>query len=378
MISISVLGGARGRMVVSDEQAVGYSRRIRRIVLGIVLISLAAGCTAKPAPADPSVERLTQYLDGVVRAQGFRGSVQVRLGDRVLVNRGYDQANGPDTRFRIGSLTKQFTALGVLKLQEQGKLRTSDLVCAHLPRCPPAWAAITLDHLLTHTAGVPNYTDLSEAELAAYAKKIGTIHPSPEQLVGLFLDRPLDFPPGTQFKYSNSGYALLGYVIEQVTGQAYGTFLRQQILDPLEMADTGYPDPADQKPVATGYQDWSTPVGDPNPTLAYAAGGLYSTTNDLARWNHFLMTADPPVVSRDTLAQLFRPRLGGDVGDQYGYGISIRGSADNPTYYHDGKIPGFESYNEIRPATKLSVTVLSNLFTSSVVTIGNTLANLAQ
>jgi D-alanyl-D-alanine carboxypeptidase len=353
---------------------------MRRIVLGIVLVSLAGACTASPAPAppDPAVERLTKYLDGVVQAQGFRGSVLVKLGDRVLLNRGYDQTNGPDTRYRIGSLTKQFTALAVLKLQEQGKLRTTDLVCAHLPRCPAAWAAITLDHLLTHTSGIPNYTDLSDAELAAYAKKYGTAHPSPEQLISVFIDRPLEFAPSSEFKYDNSGYALLGYVIEQVTGQDYGTFMHQQIFDPLGMADTGYPDSTDQKPVATGFQDWSTPAGDPNPTLAYAAGGLYSTTSDLARWNHFLMTADPPIVSRDTLAQLFRPRLKGDVGDQYGYGIYISGTADNLVYFHGGKILGFESYNEIRPATKLTVTVLSNLFTSNVVTISGTLANLAR
>lgn len=364
---------------------------MRRIVLGIVVASLAAACTVAPAPAPPApsssaaaVARLTDYLDGLLQRREFRGTVQVRLGDQVLLDRGYEfanvtrgVANGPDTRFRIGSLTKQFTALAVLKLQEQGKLRTSDLVCAHLPHCPPAWAAITLEHLLTHTSGIPNYTELSDADLTAYARKYGTTHPSPEQLLSVFLDRPLEFAPGSRYKYDNSGYALLGYLIEQITGEDYGTFMRRQIFGPLGLADTGYPEPTDQKPVATGYHDWSTPVDDTNPTFIFAAGGVYSTANDLARWNHFLMTGDPPVVSRDTLAELFRPRVQADGLDYYGYGILVRDTNSNPIYHHNGMVPGFKSYNEIRPASKLSVTVLSNVETVNVDAIGLAIASLA-
>ena len=342
-----------------------------------------SACTATPATPPPSpVARLSEYLDGLVQRQEFRGAVRVQLGDQVLINRGYDKAdptgaaNGPDTRFRIASLTKQFTALAVLKLNEQGKLAVADPVCKYVPRCPQAWSAISIQQLLTHTSGLVSLRLFNEAEIAAYLAKVGT-RPTPEQLVRETADRPLDFPPGSRWSYSNAGFTLLGYVIELVSGQDYGSFLRQQILDPLGMKDSGYPDPTDGRPVAIGYANWSTPAGDSDPVVSYAAGGLYSTTNDLARWNHFLATGTPPVVSRETLAQLVLPRPKIDDQTHYGYGIFIRGTAEKPIYSHTGQVPGYTSYNAVQPATSLSVTVLSNLNTANPDQIGDKLVNLA-
>ncbi|HEV8557683.1 MAG TPA: serine hydrolase domain-containing protein [Actinophytocola sp.] len=366
---------------------------MRGKTLGILVGALLAGaCTATPATPQPAPSSsssaaetaLADYLDGLVERQEFRGAVQVRLGDRVLLNRGYDMAdtatgvpNGPDTRFQIASLTKQFTALAVLRLQELGKLRTADPVCAHLPRCPPPWAPITIDQLLTHTSGLFSYTEPSDAKDRFLAKP-GT-HFTPEQLIGTFADRPLNFVPGSQWGYSNSGYAVLGYLIELTSGQDYGTFLRQQIFEPLKLNDTGYlANPQNGPPVATGYADWSTVATYEEPTAAFAAGGLYSTVNDLARWNDFLRTANPSIVARDTLAQLVRPRIAVTGTDHYGYGIFINGMIDDPIYVHNGGNPGFSAYNEIRPTSGLSITMLSNLETADPNVIGHTLARLAR
>jgi CubicO group peptidase (beta-lactamase class C family) len=357
----------------------------------LVGVLLTGACTATSAPPPPgpipsqsvTMTALADYVDGLVERHEFRGAVQVRLGDQVLLNRGYDMAdtatqvaNGPDTRFQIGSVTKQFTALAVLRLQELGKLKTADPVCAHLPRCPPAWAPITIEQLLTHTAGLFNYTEFSDAE-DRFRAKPGN-HYTPEQLIATFAGQPLSFPPGSQWRYSNSGYAVLGYLIELASGQDYGTFLRQQIFEPLKLKDTGYlADPPDGHPVAIGYAGWSAVATPEEPTAAYAAGALYSTVNDLARWNDFLRTANPSIVARDTLAQLVRPRVAVTGTDHYGYGIFVGGKTDDPIYAHDGGIPGFSAYNEIRPTKGLSITMLSNLGTADPSMIGHNLASLA-
>jgi CubicO group peptidase (beta-lactamase class C family) len=328
---------------------------------------------------------MTEYLDRLVQIRQFRGTVEVRLGDKVLLSHGYDQAdvahdvpNEPDTRFRIASLTKQFTALAVLILQEQGKLKVSDLVCTHLPSCPATWRAITIEHLLTHTAGLFNYTDIDEAEADRYFAEFGPT-PTPEQLIQVFIDRPLEFPPGSKSKYSNSGYVLLGHLIEQLTGQTYAQFLHDEILDPLHMSDTAYqPDYQANAHDAVGYQNWTTTFGAPlSDAVAFAAGGIRSTATDLTRWNQFLLTGTPTIVKPDTLAQLLQPRVAAEPGAQYGYGIYTRGTGDTTTHFHDGSLEGFSTYNEIRPATKLSIVVLSNLGTADARRIGRNLAAFA-
>ena len=373
---------------------------MRRYGLGITMVIAAlvvAGCVSGPAPspgsssgsvsgtATATAHGMTEYLDRLVQIRQFRGTVEVRLGDKVLLSHGYDQAdvahdvpNEPDTRFRIASLTKQFTALAVLILQEQGKLKVSDLVCTHLPSCPATWRAITIEHLLTHTAGLFNYTDIDEAEADRYFAEFGPT-PTPEQLIQVFIDRPLEFPPGSKSKYSNSGYVLLGHLIEQLTGQTYAQFLHDEILDPLDMSDTAYqPDYQANAHDAVGYQNWTTTFGAPlSDAVAFAAGGIRSTATDLSRWNQFLLTGTPTIVKPDTLAQLLQPRVAAEPGAQYGYGIYTRGTGDTTTNFHDGSLEGFSTYNEIRPATKLSIVVLSNLGTADARRIGRNLAALA-
>jgi CubicO group peptidase (beta-lactamase class C family) len=354
-------------------------------VAGVTLAGCAAGPTPAPARASASesatTRGLTDYVDNLVAGQGFRGAVEVRLGDQVLLRRGFDEGSDgvparPDTRYLIASMTKQFTALAVLMLQDRGKLAVTDPVCRYLPDCPPAWRPITLDQLLTHTAGLFDYLDIGPQEAARMYARIGTDKPTPEQLTSIFAKRPLDFVPGTRFTYSNSGYVLLGRVIEKVTGQDYGRFLRTQILDPLRMTDSGYQPAATG--LATGYDSWDLTAKTLDTSVYYAAAGIYSTARDMARWNDFLLTGEPEIVDHATLAELLRPRVEVNALERYGYGVQSREVAGRTVYFHSGGVPGFASYNEVQPGTGVTVVVLSNLHTANADHIGRTLAEMAQ
>jgi CubicO group peptidase (beta-lactamase class C family) len=300
-----------------------------------------------------------------------------------LVSEGYglaDQSAGvpntPHTLFRVGSVTKQFTALAVLKLQELGKLNVTDRVCQHVTPCPAAWKAVTVEHLLVHTSGIPNFTRFPDYPTFSAT----TLRP--EQLVGLFRGRPTDFPPGSQWQYSNSGYALLGYLIERVAGVSYAEFLHRQILEPLGLTETGYDV---NHPSATahaiGYSDGNTPARLIDMSIPYAAGALYSSVSDLHRWNRFLLTRAPAIVRAATLAEMFTPRVPIDAAapdkSRYCYGWEVTGPGTDVTYSHDGGIDGFTSYNLIRPRDQLSITVLSNLETVAVAPIAWHLAAIA-
>ena len=230
-------------------------------------------------------------FDEIVRSHGdrFMGVVLVARGGEVLFHKAYGHANlewnipnTPEAKFRLGSVTKQFTAASILLLEERGKLRTADPVNKYLAGGPAAWKGVTLHHLLTHTSGIPSFTGFPE-----YAEIRKRSH-TPEQLVALFRGRPLEFVPGEQYRYNNSGYVLLGYLVEKISGVSYERFVRQNLFEPLGMKDSGYDLSATVIPrrasgytlrpngmVNADYTDMSVPHG---------AGALYSTTGDLLRW----------------------------------------------------------------------------------------------
>lgn len=361
-------------------------------VLGAVVVAGAVACSPQPPGAtSPRVDDygMTAYLDGLVEVKQFRGAVDVRRGGEVLLSRGFDLAdvagrvrNEPGTRFRIASLTKQITAMAVLVLQEQGKLTTTDKVCALLPDCPATWSAITVEHLLTHTSGLFNYTDMTDEEAAAYMARFGTV-PTPAQLLATFTDRPLQFPPGSRYAYSNSGYEVLGVLVEHLSGQTYGEFLDTELFGPLGMSESAYqPDEPASRDNAVGYATWSDPATEYSDAVGFASGGIRSTVTDMARWNGFLLTGSPAIVSRDSLAQLRRPRVAvpdSPLKEQYGYGIlSVRAAGDTLVYHHAGSVDGFATYSEIHPDTGLSIVVFSNIQTANATQVTQNLAALAR
>ncbi len=184
---------------------------------------------------------MDEVAQGFTANNQFMGCILVARGDEVLISRGYGSANlewrianTPATRFRLASITKQFTAASILLLEERGKLKLDDPIGNYLPDVPAAWEKITFFHLLTHTSGIGDLN--SFPELAP----VKLVHSTPESLVGKIRDKPLLFAPGAGYRYSNPGYILLGYLLERITGESYATFVRKNLFDPLGMIDSGY------------------------------------------------------------------------------------------------------------------------------------------
>jgi CubicO group peptidase (beta-lactamase class C family) len=302
----------------------------------------------------------------------FSGSVLIAQHGHVLLSKGYGLAdraqktpNGPQTRFAIGSNTKQFTAAAILLLEVQGKLKVTDRICAYIPQCPSAWGDITIKELLTHTSGIPDYLN-TLPDFAGYAGPLLT----PLQIIAHFRDVPLEFAPGTTWKYSNSGYFLLGYIIEQVSGLSYEAFLQKNILTPLNLSDTGYNH--NSNGVAIGYIDITETLAEPeDPSLPYAAGALYSTVEDMNRWEQALTTdALLPATSR---AEMFAPQVampdGGPMAAGYGYGFVIGTEVGRRIIWHNGGISGFTSMEARYPVDDVTVIILDNQMSVDVTTI---------
>ncbi|MCI0526873.1 MAG: beta-lactamase family protein, partial [Nitrospira sp.] len=266
----------------------------------------------------------------------------VARNGEVLLSRGYGLAdrdknlpNTPQTKYRLGSITKQFTAMAILILQAQNKLNLQNPICLYMPECPALWQDINIHHLLTHTSGIPDFTDFPDYETTKATPS------SPLQTVARFKDKLLDFQPGEQWSYSNSGYILLGYVIEQASGQSYEMFLKQNIFEPLQMKNTGYDHNDDSLATGyTGFYDHWEKADYIDMTIPYASGGLYSTIEDLYRWDQVLYTEQ--LMSQELLDLIFSPHVRiPDTGLSYGYGWVVGEMNNHQVVGHDGGIKDF-------------------------------------
>ena len=220
-----------------------------------------------------------------------------------------------------------------------------------------AWQAVTIHQLLTHTSGIPNSTDSSGIDRAAATS---------QQMFGSVARKPLDFAPGTNWSYSNTGYVLLGMIIEKVSGQAYADYLKTIIFEPLGMKDSGYDRARDiLKERAAGYQIIDGHIANADffdMNLPFSAGGIYSTVEDMYRWNEAL-TENGKLLSPDSLKQMFTeyPEATHE-GQHYGYGVVIsRIKFGRLLYYHGGGVEGFSSSIQRYPKDRVCVVVLSNL-----------------
>lgn len=340
-------------------------------------LALAALClVAIPAArAEDPASKFETYMDACARVDQFSGSVLVSKDGAVVFRKGYGLANAehgvpntPATKFRLGSITKQFTAMAILILQEQGKLRVDDPVGKYVDDAPGTWDGVTLHHLLTHTSGIHSYTsDLSYLTQMAQPETV-------KGMIARFKDRPLDFKPGEKFAYSNSGYYLLGAVIEKASGTTYEAFLKRAIFDPLDMKDTGYDHPRTVLPLrASGYD--RTDAGLRNaPYLdmmqPYAAGSLYSTVDDLARWDRAL--SEGKLISKDSYARMYTPAKA-----DYAYGWSVTTRAGRREIGHGGGINGFVTQILRYPEQKVCVVVLCNVIPQNPGKVARDLAAIA-
>ncbi|NBA85734.1 serine hydrolase [Emticicia sp. CRIBPO] len=262
-----------------------------------------------------------------------------------------------DHVFRIGSITKQFTAVAILQLMEQGKLSLQDEITKFLPDYPTQGHKITIEHLLTHTSGIKSYTGMKEF-MDLMRKDM-----EPQELINVFKDQPMEFTPGTKWKYNNSGYFLLGYIIEKVSGKTYPEYLEEVFFKPLGMTNSYYGD-NDRiiRNRASGYDPGENGVNNSaflSMKLPYAAGSIMSTVEDLFKWNKAVHAYK--LVKKETLQQAFKKyRLVDGKDTSYGYGWSLSDIQGSPTIEHGGGINGFLTNGIYLPQEDVFVAVFSN------------------
>lgn len=319
-------------------------------------------------------------MDQVVRASAdadeFSGAVLVAREGEILLDQGYGLAdrewripNDGDTKFRLGSLSKQFTAVAVMLLNERGLVDLDAPVKRYLPDAPATWDAVTVRHLLNHTSGVPNFTAFSDFA----AQK--TLPATPASLIARFSGRPLDFQPGEGFAYSNSGYVLLSAIIEAASGQSYADFVNDNLFQPLGMADSGYDDHDAILPRrASGYTPTGSGVANADyvdMTIPMGAGALYSTTHDLLKWEQGLFGGR--VLNAASMTALTTP-----VRNNYAMGLVVSQAEGRRLVWHNGAIEGFNTYMAYDPADRTAVIVLGNLNGDAPDKLGAALVTLAR
>lgn len=307
------------------------------------------------SPAEQN-DNMEQKLDQFMTNMKFSGSVMLVKDNKIQIAKGYGiannlskESNGPDTIYQIGSLTKAFTAAAILQLKDSGKLNIDDPVQTYKKDYPND--KVTLYQLLTHTSGIPDYTGFTDFITTM------DIPVSVDGLVAEFMDKPLEFEPGSQFAYSNSGYVLLGAIIEKVSGESYGDYLKEHIFKPLGMERTGYLDKSNfSSDVAVGYRNIDDELVQADPidvTVAYAAGGVYSTVEDLYKWIQGLETGK--IISDASWEAMRTPILA-----KYAMGWGIL-DQKRTIYTHNGAINGFSSMIWRDMSQGTAVIILGNL-----------------
>ena len=337
----------------------------------VLLLSLCLTSFAQTSSNPDVTRKIDDYMDALVKAGWFNGSILVARNGNVVVSKGYGMANfeldvpnTPHTKFRLGSITKPFTAMAIMLLQERGKLSDQDSVCKYLPECPPAWQSITLRHLLSHTSGIAKH------DTAGIYLKTAMMPMTLPQLIDSFKNKPPDFKPGEKMDYNNNGYILLGYVIEKVSGQSYETFVSENIFKPLKMLDSGYDnhDPIIKNRAAGYRREGATLLNATyiDQSQPFSAGALYSTTEDLLRLDQALY--DNKFLSQKSLDTMFTPVTG-----NYGYGWFVNKQFNRLAISHPGGVPGSAAMITRYPEEKLLIVMLSNLQDSRIIRASNDL-----
>jgi CubicO group peptidase (beta-lactamase class C family) len=343
-------------------------RRVFWIFLAVLAILSAGTAVPRPDAAgrsdDPLALKIDTLLDKTFKAGEPGAALLVKKDGRVMHRKGYGTADlelgipiEPDMSFRLGSITKQFTAVSILMLEETGKLSVKDPIEKFLPDFPTQGRTITIENLLTHTSGVVDYTSLAEW-LPLWRKDM-----SVSDIIGLFKDKPPDFAPGEHWKYSNSGYILLGAIIEKASGETYENFVQKNIFGPLGMKHSYYGSASRvlSRRIPGYGRDRSGFFNAPciSMTQPYAAGSLLSSVDDLALWNEALLANT--LVKKESLERAWAPfKLNDGTSTGYGYGWSISDYQGHRLIEHGGGIMGFSTYGMLFPEDRALILLLTN------------------
>ncbi len=334
---------------------------------------------AAPAAAPAPLAQLGPWLEGEAAADRFSGAVIVARGDAVLFRAAFgpaDRGTGapltPEHRFRLASLSKQFTAAAILRLQDRGLLSVDDPLCRWVQPCPEAWRSITLHHLLTHQSGVPDL--MSRRDWSKLRWREWTL----AELAADSAAQPLDFAPGTDVRYSNAAYNLLGSVVERASGRPFAQQIRADLLDPLGLKNTGWDD--DSVALATGYAETADGLGPrrrSGASVVFASGALYSTVDDMLAWSRALhggpgvpgKVLSPRSYAQMTAADPARHPLRARWGtpQRFGYGLfaGAPGLRVLPPFadgqlFHSGSWSGFRAHMAHQPEADVHLIALSN------------------
>ena len=291
-------------------------------------------------------------------AENYSGNILIAVNGKPVFKKCYGYANlelgvrnTVDTKFRIGSVTKQFTSMGIMILKERGKLNLEDNISKYLSDLPAAWNDITIHQLLTHTAGLIHSWELEDF------RKTMMVYNSPKETIERFKNQPLLSEPGEKFHYSGLGYFILAEIIEKVSNKTYEQFLKEEIFDKLGMANTGCDEPG--KIISKRASGYATDVeGVHNSTYIYmpilrGGGDLYTTLDDLLKWDAALYNNS--LISEESKEMMFTP-----YKNNYGYGWFVMKSESYNRVWHGGNVPGFQTYIDRYPDKGILVIVLTN------------------
>lgn len=350
-----------------------HMQRLSIFLIGGVLV--ASPCLAAAQTRDVAA-KADQYLSIRSDMGNFTGAVLIAKGDRVLFRKGYGYADvakripfTPDTQHEVASVSKMFTAMAALKLSEAGKLKLTDSICLYLDNCPAAWQPITVNEVIHHSSGIPDYEEpmgLGSDDYMKFMAKPGAI----VQLLNEARTKPLDFPPGTKFTYSNTAYDLLSYIVQRAAGEPFADYVRSTLLKPAGMIHSGVIGVDAPKNLETAYTwgelGWEKVVGgvsftegfmEPvaNLPLTQPEGDawLFTTLDDLFRWSRTMDGGK--LVTPAEASAVFTPELG-----NYGFGWFIEKTLDRTRYSHTGALPGRLTNFLKFPDDSVTIIIFSN------------------
>lgn len=343
-------------------------RKLSVLLLGLFAAPMLLAAAATPPISDQEVIARTKAVieQAIGRPEAVALSVSVGRGDRLLLEEGvgiadleFDVPANAQTIFRIGSVTKQYTAAGIMKLVERGKLGLDDDVRRHVPAFDSGGRTVTIRQLLNHTSGVPNYTAQPR-----FIVEYGPRDLTHAQLLATVKDVPFDFEPGKGWNYTNTGYYLLGMVIEAVDGRPYARFMQEEFFTPLGLTRTRYG--SEREIIRNRAQGYAL---DPNGVrlndglvsmnVPGGAGALSASAGDMVRWQIALIGGR--AVSAESYRQMTESTVAaGQGGARYGFGVNVGGAEGKRRIAHGGNIQGFNSTLVYLPDTGLHVAVVSN------------------